>query len=207
MRNAYTHNRPNPKHAITFAVISALILFLPLFWSPLNSQPITPLAVYTPEPQVLPEGHQGPLQPAPPVTAADYPTEPTFEFSRHLRRMVLSLFGVTVLIAVTLKLLEKQLPGMAGRGRKRNSFMEVLARESMTPQHSLALVKVGGKFLLVGMCEQSMSTLCELSEADLADYLKPEETPDGQISPPPGQVYSNILKHYLSIVPGMGARK
>lgn len=256
------YHQPNPKHAITFAIVSTLILLLPLFWSPLNSQPIgqafpeaSPTAAVadglavTPQnsaPKVkgVPEKSWGPLPT--PVLAGATPTgvapagvastgvtpaaspvvaalpeapaqeasvvtlrrEPTLDFSYHLRRMILSLLLTVVLIAATLKVVQKFLPAWAGGKATRGSFLNILAREAIGPGQSLALVRVGPKVLLVGLSEQSMTTLCEFSESEQAELMPPEspaQTPAEK--PDPQKVYGDILRHYLSIVPGMGVKK
>lgn len=217
-RNAY-HSPPNPKYAITFAFVSIVVLMLPLFWSPLNNQPINSYATQaaevspTPVASAVPVGPQ--LTPAPQATAAELqpqaaaqplgpPPEPTQEFSGHLRRVVFSLLVVTVLIGVTLKALQSRLPGMVGR--KTGSFLNILAREAIGPTQSLALVQVGPKVLLVGLCEQSMTTLCEFSEAELLAMMPAEDSEAGE-RPTAKSMYADILRHYLSIVPGMGGAK
>lgn len=210
---------PNPKYAVTFALLSFCVLLLPLFWSPVDDQPITPLARETPRtvsdllaPQ---EPFVGPVQvQALPSTAeeesfatlpARQQPDPSFEFAGHLRRAVLSLLLVVVLIGVTLKALQRYLPALAGK-RPKASLFEVVAREQVGQGQSLALVRVGSKLLLVGMTEQSMTTLCEFSPSEQG-FLEEPESPVQVDTPEAAKVYGDILKHYLSIVPGMGAKK
>lgn len=203
--------RANSRHALTFAIVSACVLLLPVIYSPVNSQPITPLARETivsaspaPTSQISSAGpieSTPQLQPTPEVSVAP---EPTFDFAAHLRRMLLSLVFVMVLIGITLRLFGRYLPGAAARPR---SFMNVLARESLGPHQSLALVQVGPKVLLVGLTDQSMTTLCEFSEGELAALLAPAEESLTAERPEPTKVYGDILRHYLSIVPGMGVKK
>jgi flagellar biogenesis protein FliO len=241
-RTAY--HQPNPKHAITFAVVSILILMLPLFWSPLHDQGIGqafPEVSPTASPQTvgqllasppvpattaaLQESPRSatPIAPVPPLAlASSSPTvqveeppparptqDPTIDFSYHLRRVVLSLLFTIAMIALTLKLLQKHLPGLAGVAQATpGSFLNILAREAVGPTQSLALVRVGPKILLVGLCEQSMTTLCELSEAEL-QAMMPNEAAAAESADPPASknLYGDVLRHYLSIVPGMGAKK
>lgn len=220
MARNHPYHAPNPKYAITFGVISMVVLMLPLFWSPVDSQPITPLARETPRTvsQVLsrPSGFVGPMQPAAPqdftteeTQAVVFPerhqADPSFEFASHLRRAVISLLVVILLIGVTLKLLQKHLPALAGKS-KTKSFMEVLGRETVGPGQTFTLVKVGPKILLVGLTEQSMTTLCEFSESEWSLLLAQEAELQVE-TPEKAKVYGSILKHYLSIVPGMGAKK
>jgi flagellar biogenesis protein FliO len=217
---------PNAKYAITFGLLSLAILLLPVFWSPLNNQPITPFASGTPRTvaetlypeQTLKPNFQGPLQPAPvaepPVRESEtiappLRRDPSFEFANYLRRTVLSLLGVTILIGLSLKLMQRYLPGLAAAPRKK-PWMNVLAREAIGPNQSLALVRVGTRVLLVGLCEQNMTTLCELNESEVAEMLEPP--PAAAPSEPgsgdqPRNLYGDVLRHYLSIVPGMGTKK
>lgn len=245
MRNNYA-TPPNPKHAITFAIVSVAILILPLFWSPLNDQRFTPLATTTPTtvkdlfsatpaPQVA-------VAPPPLATPATQPTpvakatplatpgltvspsasatpkalttnepshieaakfqDPTLEFSGQLRRIVLSLLVTTALIAFTLRAARNHIPALGGQ--KPLSFMKVLAREAISPTQSLALVQVGAKVLLVGLSEQNMTTLSEFSEADLESLIPKAAEPEARTAK---SVYGDVLRHYLSIVPGLGAKK
>ncbi|MBT9583611.1 flagellar biosynthetic protein FliO [bacterium] len=134
--------------------------------------------------------------------------DPTIDFSYHLRRVVFSLLLIIVMIGVTLKMLQKFLPGMAGSKSTPGSFLNILAREAVGPSQSLALVKVGPKVLLVGLSEQSMTTLCEFSEADLAALLPASPQAAEPVDPATSKnLYGDVLRHYLSIVPGMGAKK
>lgn len=255
LRNNNYATPPNPKHAITFAIVSVAILILPLFWSPLNNQRFTPLATSTPltvkevlaatpspaiaqvqptvtptlEPEQLPasgalEVAQISLEaanpettvsptpvatetPAPQVatTGNETPTkfqDPTTEFSGQLRRIVLSLLVVTGLIAFTLKAARNHIPALGGQ--KPLSFMKILAREAISPTQSLALVQVGSKILLVGLSEQSMTTLSEFSDADLESLIPKAPEPEARTAK---SMYGDVLRHYLSIVPGLGAKK
>ncbi|MBS2036179.1 flagellar biosynthetic protein FliO [bacterium] len=238
MRNNYA-TPPNPKHAITFAIVSVAILILPLFWSPLNEQGFTPLATATPltVEQVLastPTPTSSPLATVVTATPAASPTlavkssatpvatsptatpvplvsdnpapryhDPTMEFSGQLRRIVLSLLVTTLLITFTLKVAQKHIPALGG-GQKPGSFMNILAREAISPTQSLALVKVGTKILLVGLSEQNMTTLSEFSEADLDSLMPKAPEPEARTAK---SMYGEVLRHYLSIVPGMGAKK
>ncbi len=251
MRNNYYATPPNPKHAITFAIVSIAILILPLFWAPLSDQGITPLATQTPRtveqvwamtpaPAVSPASATPAAVPAlaqagtamsatpsatqvaetpgaemapperddnPGLRSQNSPAptrfnDPVMEFSGQLRRIVLSLLVTTLLIAFTLKKAQKHIPAMGGQ--KAGSFLNVLAREAISPTQSLALVKVGTKILLVGLSEQNMTTLSEFSEADLDSLIPKPPEPEARTAK---SMYGDVLRHYLSIVPGMGAKK
>lgn len=201
--------RPGARHALTFLIVSIAVLLLPVIYSPVNSQPITPLATATAvaAPSQTPgvaATSAAPGREAPALEIQRQPApDPTFDFAAQLRRMLISLVLVMVLIGVSLRLFGRYLPGAAG---KPASFMKVLARESLGPHQSLALVQVGPKVLLIGLCEHNLSTLCEFSETELASLMAPSEELPGE-RPEPSKVYGDILKHYLSIVPGMGVKK
>jgi len=119
-----------------------------------------------------------------------------------LRRIVLSLLVTTALIAFTLKAAKKHIPALGGKTP--GSFMNVLAREAISPTQSLALVKVGSKILLVGLSEQSMTTLSEFAESDLENLIPKAAEPEPRTA---RSVYGDVLRHYLAILPGMGAKK
>jgi flagellar biogenesis protein FliO len=252
-RNVSYATPPNPKHAITFAIVSMAILILPLFWSPLNDQRFTPLATTTPmtvqdvltatpspalaevqptaadtavEAARVAEAASPPFQAveaarsvriavassgAPETTAANETApsgqpakfqDPTSEMSGQLRRIVLSLVVTTLLIAFTLRAARNHIPALGGQ--KPQSFLKVLAREAISPNQSLALVHVGSKILLVGLSEQNMTTLSEFSEADLESLIPKAPEPEARTAK---SMYGDILRHYLSIVPGLGAKK
>ena len=133
--------------------------------------------------------------------------DPTIDFSYHLRRVVLSLLFTIVMIGLTLKLFQRYLPAF-GKGKvSSGSFLNILAREPMGPTQSLALVQVGPKVLLVGLCEQSMNTLCEFTQAELEALMPTEPVAESVEMPSSQKMYGDVLRHYLSIVPGMGAKK
>lgn len=253
-RNVSYATPPNPKHAITFAIVSMAILILPLFWSPLNDQRFTPLATTTPMTvkdvlTATPSPALAEVQPTavdtaveaarvaaaasppfqaveaarsagisvassgtPETTAAGNETassgqpakfqDPTSEFSGQLRRIVLSLVVTTLLIAFTLRAARNHIPALGGQ--KPQSFLKILAREAISPNQSLALVHVGSKILLVGLSEQNMTTLSEFSEADLESLIPKAPEPEARTAK---SMYGDILRHYLSIVPGLGAKK
>jgi flagellar biogenesis protein FliO len=199
---------PNPRYAFTFVFLSICFLLVPLFWSPIQQQAITPLASQTPRrvSDLTQPRQPGPQlnqleSPAPSpavVAAAPRRHDPIVDFSAQIRRIVLSLLVTCLLVVVTLKALQSKLPGLAGR---KQSFLNILAREVIGPNQSIALIQVGPKVLVVGLGDGHMTTLCELTQSELAEALPPAPAPGT-----PTNLHASVLKHYLSIVPGMGAK-
>lgn len=238
------YQQPNPKHAITFFIVSIVILLLPVFWNPLRNErvggpigealtasPIPPASpvVSSPSPAAqaaetapvsLGEAVLSVETPAPPATEptaafGDRPygyghEDPTVAFSRELRRGIISLLLTVLVIGVSLRMLKNRLPGLAGVGApKPGKLVNILAREALGPTQSIAVVQVGSKILLVGLSDHGMNTLCELTEADLA-AAQPAEPASAEEPPQPRtaqSLYGDVLRHYLSIVPGLGANK
>ncbi len=88
------------------------------------------------------------------------------------------------------------------------SLIEVLEKKRMSPGRSILLLRVGPKVLAVAATESGYSTLAELDgEAvkkhldERAEKAPPETTPSVPSGP------SGVAKHYLSIIPGLGAKK
>jgi len=92
-----------------------------------------------------------------------------------LVRLVVSLAVVLLLLMVLARYLNKRQLG-GGRGvalpgrRKPLADVEVLSRHGLSRGSSLAVVRAGGRLLLVGVTETSVSVLRELED-------QPEELP------------------------------
>ncbi len=87
-----------------------------------------------------------------------------------LGRLAVSLAVVFALMAVAGKVLRKR--GLGTRGSTATSRIEVLARQGLGRTSSVQLVRVGGRTLVLGVTETSVSVLGEadplLLEAELA---------------------------------------
>ena len=100
-----------------------------------------------------------------------------------LVRLVVSLAVVLLLLVFLARYLNKrQLGGGRGVGlpgrRKPLADVEVLSRHGLSRGSSLAVVRAGGRLLLVGVTETSVSVLRELED-------QPEELPQGLIQDVP----------------------
>lgn len=93
-----------------------------------------------------------------------------------------------------------------------NSQIEVLEKRRLTPGRSIMLVRVGPKVLALGATESGFQTLTEMSEQEFNHHkddnkvvqLTPEEAAASTEAPTSP---ADIAKHYLSILPGIGAKK
>lgn len=88
-------------------------------------------------------------------------------------RLAISLGVVLGVMAVAAKVLKKRaMPGGGGR-TKRIAPIEVLARHGLGRTASVAMVRAGGKVLVLGVTDAAVSVL---AEAD-PDALEAEDTP------------------------------
>ncbi|MCE7870092.1 hypothetical protein DYH09_06905 [bacterium CPR1] len=129
-------------------------------------------------------------------------------FVQKLQQMVIVLFLVGFLAYASLRMVARWLPGV-GPG-KRLRQLEVLERQSLAQGASISLVRVGKKYLVVGQTEQNVNTLCELGSDQLAlpePKAECESNAEASVQPAMPAPHGEILRHYLSIIPGLGARK
>lgn len=66
-------------------------------------------------------------------------------------------------------------PGLGGFGRRTRKLIHVLDRQVLGPQKALLLVEVPGKVVLIGLTDQQIRTLAELSPDDLLEGEEAEE--------------------------------
>ena len=92
------------------------------------------------------------------------------------------------------------------------SQIDILEKKRLSPGRSIMLVKVGPKVLAVAATENGYQTLTEMetaayeecveeSEAKAVEALKPDNVDEVE------HVQQNIVRHYLSIIPGVGQKK
>lgn len=209
------------RHALTFGILSVLMFLLPVFFPPTERSEPASRPVFSdsaPAATPLPENFVGPALPSPrPVAAQNFQSaapvseserlDPSTEIAHHLRRVFLSLIVTIVVIGITFKLFGKHLPGLMGQ--RKSSWMTVLGRETVGPTQSVALMRVGKRVLLVGISDHGMNTLSEFSAEEADEMLAPPPVPEGDAAPQPTprEIYGNILRQYLAIVPGMGGKK
>lgn len=91
-----------------------------------------------------------------------------------------------------------------------DSLIEVLEKKRMSPGRSILLLRVGPKVLAVAATESGYSTLAEIDGEAVKKHLD-ERAKQAPAQPSPGPAVSGgpseVAKHYLSIIPGLGAKK
>lgn len=106
-----------------------------------------------------------------------------------LVRVVVSLGVVLAVMAGAAAVLRRSgvlgTTGMGRRGglRRRAVPMEVIARHGLSRGSSVAVVRVGGRALVIGVTEHQVSLLTEIDPAELE---APPEPPDAAAGPGPG---------------------
>ena len=92
-------------------------------------------------------------------------------FGASLWQMTLALVVVCALAAVVLWLLRRRMPGATGP-------LRVVARLVLDGRHTLYVIDVAGRMLLVGAGEGGLSTLAELSAEQAAAIARDGATGD-----------------------------
>lgn len=90
------------------------------------------------------------------------------------------------------------------------ALLEVLEKKRLSPGRSVMLMRVGPKVLALGLTESGFQTLTELDGEDLQAYReKRREARVAAVTPPSEPVASpsEVVKHYVSIIPGLGVKK
>jgi len=105
-----------------------------------------------------------------------------------LVRMVLSLAMVLTLMVFLARFLRnRQLGTGAGIGatqrRRKALLLEVVTRQGLSRGSSLAVVRVSGQLLLLGVTESTVSVLRELEEPEPELVPEAQEDPAGAHSP------------------------
>jgi flagellar biogenesis protein FliO len=131
-------------------------------------------------------------------------------FFDKLIRVCWALALVSLLVWVAAKLAGRAGLKQLGVGASPKSMIEVLERKRLSPGRSILLMRVGPKVLAVAATESGYETLTEFDEELFKKYQdarpglveqKAPDPPDGATTP------ADIARHYLSIIPGTGAKK
>lgn len=183
--------------------------------TPSASATATANATPTPEARTTPSSG-GPSPNASPSSPPeiDWQSEPgpNLDFKAKLQKIITNLLLITALVFITAKILQKYyVSGGFGRTAKK-PLMEVLATTQIGPSANLCLVQVCNKTMVLAMTEHSVTTVCEITqeELEIARQADPTEAASTTVPPltkAPSQVYGDILRHYLSIIPGFGEKK
>ena len=123
-----------------------------------------------------------------------------------------ALAFIAFLIWIFAKLASKAGFKQIGAIVDKKSMIEVIEKKRLSPGRSVMVMRVGPKILAVAVTESGCETLTEFDKEEFQVYrdggVSPE-TDDGKVEPPPDGVTTpaDIARHYLSIIPGTGAKK
>ncbi|HVM41057.1 MAG TPA: flagellar biosynthetic protein FliO [Acidimicrobiia bacterium] len=84
-------------------------------------------------------------------------------------RLVISLAVVLVLMALLAKVMRKRMVPGTGRRKRPGQLIEVVARQQLGRNASIALVRVGASELLVGVTDQQVNLITETDSVVLED--------------------------------------
>lgn len=220
-----------PNEVPTAAVAAASITPSPLTTPATGPSPSAdPTAATTATPSASPSasGTPAPLVSATPVAVASaHSTKPAdgeldwsqdygpqINFKEKLQSIIINLFVITGLIFLTVKFLQKFYPNVGKVPAQAAPLMQVISTTTISPGINLCLVQVCNKNMVLAITEHSVSSICEISEEELAKAREQSEISSGAVGPvvgplakSPKQVYGDILRHYLSIIPGVGGKQ
>ena len=122
-----------------------------------------------------------------------------------------SLAFISLLIWVFAKLAGKAGFKQIGAMVDKKSLIEVIEKKRLSPGRSIIIMRVGPKILAVAATEGGYKTLTEFDQDEFQTFsedldlkkkiAEAEPPPDGVTTP------ADIARHYLSILPGTGAKK
>ena len=128
-----------------------------------------------------------------------------------LRSVTWALGIVCILIWLLSKVVSKTTLEKMGLPVESDSLIEVLEKKRISPGRSIMMVRVGPKVLAVAITENGFRTLTEIDGEALKlhqDELKVEAPVAKALPEPLGTTTpADVAKHYLSIIPGLGAKK
>jgi len=131
-------------------------------------------------------------------------------FVDKLVRVGWSLALISFLVWALAKLAGKAGLKQIGVGPSPRSLIEVLEKKRFSPGRSIMVVRVGPKVLAVAATESGYETLTEFDGDQFKAFqdglVDPGEV-EADESPPEATTPLDIARHYLSIIPGTGAKK
>lgn len=130
-------------------------------------------------------------------------------FVDKLIRVTWSLALVCFLVWLSAKIAGKSGLRQFSPGEASSSMIEILEKKRLSPGRSIILMRVGPKVLAVAATESGYETLTEFEAEDFRKYQDnsaievagQSEQAQGATTP------ADIARHYLSIIPGTGAKK
>ena len=179
-------------------------------------------------PVATPKAAATPVPWATPQSRLDFPTEAERKayadrwkrsgavgqstFIDKVRTVTWALGFVLLLIWLASKVVSKTTLEKIGLPVESDSLIEVLEKKRISPGRSIMMVRVGPKVLAVAITETGFRTLTEIDGEALKlhqDELKVEgATVEKAAAPVVGATTpADVAKHYLSIIPGLGAKK
>lgn len=165
--------------------------------------------------QSLPSGQQPLVLPSPQSdrkVLSDWRSDGTVgesSFVDNVRKVTWALAMVCFAIWAVSKVVGRATLQKWGLPVEPNSMIELLEKKRLSPGRSIMLLRVGPKVLAVAATESGYTTLTELDAEELKKFR--DETAVTAVEPtvagPHAQTPTDIAKHYLSIIPGLGAKK
>ncbi len=108
-----------------------------------------------------------------------------------LMKIISALVIVLIAIYLSIYLLKKTM-GKKFSGNRKLDSLEVIETTFVAPKKTISLVRIGNKSVLVGVTEQNISMLTELTTDETDEILSVEQVESTQI-------HQNSFKEFLSV--------
>lgn len=134
-------------------------------------------------------------------------------FFDKLLEVCWSLAFICILVWLAGKVAQRFGVSKIGLPGASESLIEILEKKRLSPGRSVILMRIGPKVLAVAATEGGCETLTEFELDDFNKFKDSKVTrlpvePDEEGSVPKGRTTpADIARHYLSIIPGTGAKK
>ena len=93
--------------------------------------------------------------------------QPALRTEPDLTGQMLKVLGVTAAIIVVMLVLWRLYLRLGGQHNNAPGMLRILSRQSLGPRQYLTLVQAGERRLLLGVTEQNITLIADLSDADL----------------------------------------
>jgi flagellar biogenesis protein FliO len=133
-------------------------------------------------------------------------------FFDKLLEVCWALAVISLLVWVVGRVAQKMGFKQLGVGGPSESMIEVLEKKRLSPGRTVMLMRVGPKVLAVAVTESGCETLTEFEAGEFDQYKDSKVTrlpvaQDEDLPPAGATTPADIARHYLSIIPGTGAKK
>lgn len=132
-------------------------------------------------------------------------------FFDQLVRVCWSLAIISLLVWVVAKVAEKAGLKEVAVGQASKSLIDIIEKKRLAPGRTIMIMRVGPKVLVVAATEKGYETLTEMDGEQFKSYQDSLSTSTAAEAPSApsegGMTPSDVLRHYLSIIPGTGAKK